>query len=105
MTYIRPEELYRNSLLHFSKTKSIKVEDKYIDVNLTLLDKRFITFHTDPEVLKPVLPYCILKNIDDYWIGIYSSYFLNYTVLFNKLLEAQLIVDVDIFLEIVERGA
>lgn len=55
--------------------------------------------------MKPILPYCILKNIDDYWIGIYSSYFLNYTALFNKLLESQLIVDVDRFLEIVERGA
>lgn len=47
MIYIRPEELYKNSLLHFSKTKSVQVEDKYVDINLTLLDKRFITFHTD----------------------------------------------------------
>ena len=94
-------ELYKNSLLHFAKTKTMIIGDKYVDVNLTLLDKRFITFHTDPEILKEILPYCNIRSLDNYWIGIYSSYFLNYTALFNQLLASKLIVDVDRFIEIV----
>ena len=99
----RYEMLYINSLLHFSKTKPFKINGMKVDLNIYLLDKRFLLTR-DLDEIQCCFPKCKLKHLDKYWIIIYSSGYLNNNYAYQNLLKSRLIVPVTVFLKIVGLG-
>lgn len=92
--------LYKNTFMKFSKTKIIKYEDQPMEIYLYLLDKRFITTKILSN-LKPCFPKCKLKDLDDYWILIYSPTYLNSNYAFDNLMRNYLLVPLEYFVELV----
>lgn len=98
---LKYRDLYINSFMHFAKKKSFIIYDKPTELNVYLLDKRFITTN-DLDKFQYSFPKCKLKHLDDYWIVIYSSYYLNNFEIFKDLTLRNLIVSVETFIRIVK---
>lgn len=102
MYNINPQMLYMNSYLHFSKKKPVEIQGEIKDICVNLLDRRFVTTSVLEE-LQQAFPYCKLKILDDYWIGVYSSYPLNQSKIFYYLLDKGLIISLSDFIKMIER--
>lgn len=92
--------LYKNTFMKYSKTKTIKYDEQNLDIYLYLLDKRFITT-THMQDLKPCFPKCKIKNLDDYWILIYSPTYLNSEYAFDNLMRNYLLAPLEYFVKLV----
>lgn len=92
-------EVYVNTLFKYSKSKTIQVDGNSLEIHLTLLDKRFITF-THEFTLQEFVPYCTVRNTDKNFIFIYSPNYINYKYLFGVLLDHNLIVSPERFVDI-----
>lgn len=88
---------YINTLIRFSNTKFIDIESEQKEIHKYILDKRFLKTR-DLDELQTGIPYCKLVHLDDYWIGVYSYYPINLNNLFYNLLDKELIVPINEFL-------
>ena len=92
--------LYKNTFMRYSKTKTIKVDEQPMEIYLYLLDKRFI-MTKNVQNLKPCFPKCKIKNLDDYWILIYSPTYLNSEYAFDNLMRNYLLAPLEYFVKLV----
>ena len=98
-----PYNLYMNSYLHYCNKKTFNIEGINRDLHISLLDKRFLnTFNLD--ILQDAFPYCKLKDLDNYYIKIISYYPINQKDMFYNLLNRDIIIKIEEFIDLLERS-
>lgn len=100
---IAPIYLYMNSYIHFSRKKNFDINGEIRELCISFLDKRFLTTK-DLDEIQISFPYCKLKNLDDYYIEIYSYYPINHKQMFYNLLEKGIIISIEEFVNLLERS-
>lgn len=92
------QSLYVNSFFKYSKTISVRIGGKDVDVHRYLLDKRFV--NTSLDDLKAVFSKCKVKD-DECWYIIYSSIYLDNNSVYNNLNSLHLLISLEEFVNLV----
>lgn len=101
--YYNYQEIYKNSYLHFCRTKEVKnlSNNQMIEVYVYALDKRF-TLTNNVDVIQGVFSKCKVKDLDEYYYIIYSLFPLSKDKYFYILEEKSIILNINDFIEMFE---
>lgn len=103
MREVPPYLLYMNSFLHYVDKKPTKILEETRDIYIYFLDKRFLNTSSIDDI-QIGFPYCKIKNFDNYYYKIYSSFPLNYQNAFRKLIENCIILSIEDFYNLFVKG-
>lgn len=98
-----PTILYMNSYLHYCKKKEFDIDGIMTELHISLLEKRFLnTINLD--TIQLCFPYCKLKDLDKYYIQVISYRPINQKSMFYNLLEKNIIISIEEFINMLERS-
>ena len=98
---INPQQAYINSFIHYRNKEYKKINDEDKQIITYLLDKRFLK-NKNIDELSEYFSYCKLKDLDNYYIMIYTLFPLNQSKLFYLLLDRDIILSIQEFIKLVE---
>ena len=103
MSEVPPYLVYMNSFLHYADKKPTEILGETRDIYIYFLDKRFLNTSNIDDI-QVGFPYCKIKNLDDYYYKVCSSYPLNSKNIFYRLIENSIILSIEDFYNLFVRG-